>query len=333
MHRSNFTLSPKGTRLPLLHVSKASPALSPAKVETHGKLSQGMSQAEHEALFFLWVGFQLLLSPDPACQAGAQALALGMHGWEWSPLWQQHRLQSESAAPSDTGGIAGQCESEAPWDVCAWAEHVALCVCDHAHGQVLSHRHSRAVPQAWKLAHTGLLSWLGKVSPSCCHQCIFFLSVVQPWRPPWALHGICLAATMFCMPAGLHFIYQQPCLEQCLIFWLPFVVIVQCLCALMPISLSCTREAAARQKSPKDFCFPFPHEFRHEEVLEEHLMNNSALVEQCPPREAVGQQWNPHILLRPRGIWYEVIHHALPIPSLAPALYTLCIWNNMHSFL
>lgn len=67
MHGSNFTLSPKRTRLALLHVSKASLALSPAEVETHGKWSQGVSQAEHESLFFLWIGFQLHLSLDPAC--------------------------------------------------------------------------------------------------------------------------------------------------------------------------------------------------------------------------------------------------------------------------
>lgn len=78
MHRSDFTLSPKGTRLALLHLSKASLALSPAEVETHSKLSQ----AEHESLFFLWVSFQLHLFLDPACQEGTQALALGMHGWE-----------------------------------------------------------------------------------------------------------------------------------------------------------------------------------------------------------------------------------------------------------
>lgn len=98
----------------------------------------------------------------------------------------------------------------------------------------------------------------------------------------------------FCMPAGLYFIYQQPCLEQRLIFWLPFVVIssfIQCLRALMPISLSCAREAAAGQKSPRDFCSPFPHEFRHnKEVLGEHLMNNSAFVGQCPLCQALGQQ-------------------------------------------
>lgn len=48
------------------HMSKASLALSPA-AETCGKLSQGVSQAEHESLFFLWAGFQLHLSPDIAC--------------------------------------------------------------------------------------------------------------------------------------------------------------------------------------------------------------------------------------------------------------------------
>lgn len=82
-----------------------------------------------------------------------------------------------------------------------------------------------------------------------------FLSVVQPWRPPWALHGICLAARRVCMPIGLYFIYQQPCLEQCLIFWLPFMVtfpFLQPLHALMPVSLSSAREEAAGQESSKD---------------------------------------------------------------------------------
>jgi len=57
------------------------------------------------------------------------------------------------------------------------------------------------------------------------------------------------------MPIGLYFIYQQPCLEQRLLFWLPFVVtfsFFQLLHALMPISLSGAREAAAGQKSSED---------------------------------------------------------------------------------
>lgn len=51
------------------------------------------------------------------------------------------------------------------------------------------------------------------------------------------------------------FCISEPCLEQCLIFWLPFIVtlsFVQRLHALMSVSLSGAREAAAGQKSSKD---------------------------------------------------------------------------------
>lgn len=152
-----------------------------------------------------------------------------------------------------------------------------------------------------------------------------------------SFHGICLAAMMFCMPAGLYFIHQQPCLEQCLIFCLPFVVIssfVQCLCALMSIRLSCAREAAARQKSPKDFCFPFPHEFRHKEVHEEYFMNNSALVGQCPPCQAGGQHLY-RTMCSPEAhrnlIWGNPscsAHSFTPSCTLTCALGTICILSS-----
>lgn len=177
--------------------------------------------------------------------------------------------------------------------MCAWAEHVPVHV--------------------WPCPWVGLFSQTGQGCPhkhGNWHTCDFCpdlakfphltaISAFFPFSGPalettLSFHGMCLAATMFCMPAGLYFIHQQPCLEQCLIFWLPFVVIssfVQRLCALMSISPLCARETAARQKSPKDFCFPFPHEFRPKEVLEEYFLNNSALVGQCPPCQAGGQHW------------------------------------------
>lgn len=236
---------------------KASPALSPAEVETCGKLSQGVSQAEHESLFFIWVGFHLHLSLDPACWAGTQALALGMRGWQWSPLWQQHQLQPESAAPPDTGGIAGQRESEAPGDVCAWLS-MCLCVCDLPMGRSFL-TDSRAVPASMETGtHVAfVLTWQ---SFSILLPLVHFF----PFSGPALETTLSSSWDMFGSYNVLHaswiIFYISAAVPGAVSdLWLPFVVIssfVQCLCALMPISLSCARKQQ-HDRNPLRIFFSF----------------------------------------------------------------------------
>lgn len=137
---------------------------------------------------------------------------------------------------------------------------MCLWMCDHARGQVLSHGHGRAVLTSMETGTrvTFVLTW--QCFPILLPLVHFFPFSGPALETTLSFHGICLAATMFCMPAGLYFIHQHPCLEQCLIFWLPFVVIssfVQCLCALMSISLSCAGKQQHDRNPPRIFVFPF----------------------------------------------------------------------------
>lgn len=113
----------------------------------------------------------------------------------------------------------------------------------------------------------------------------FFLPVVQPWRPPWALLGKCLADTGARVPIGLYFIDQKQCLEQCLISWLPSVVtfsFIWVLHTLMLVSLS----GQQWDRNPPSMNLPFPREFGHyKQAPEEQLM-----AIQCPLCPAVGQE-------------------------------------------
>lgn len=160
LHRSDFTLSSKGTGL--LHMSKASLALSPAQVRTHGKLSQGASQAEHESVCPLgW--FSAVPLPRSCLPAGGTSIRAG--------------IKSPSAAAH-----TAVCASSTVWCrrhrgvTLVWAVlgHMCLswmcaCVC-----MAMSMYRSfltditELSSQAWKLVHTWFLSWLGKASPSCC---------------------------------------------------------------------------------------------------------------------------------------------------------------------
>lgn len=194
--------------------------------------------------------------------------------------------------------------------------NVCICVRDHVHLQVLSHRHNRAVFTGME---TGthmifVLTWQG--FPILLPLVHFFLSVVQPWRPPWALHGICLAARRVCMPAGLYFIHQQPCLEQRLIFWLPFgwPSLSFNSCMLWCPSVHQVPGKQQQDRKPPRMYLPFPHEFRHyKEVHEEQLMKNSALVGQyvlCVKQWASRSFWGWQLWL----VW--VNSHAVN-PALA----------------